>query len=780
MSDTLDLFSVEDGDSAGLSRPAGQPDGMTPSSGARAPDQATAATGTSHAPAGAVRSWPDAVDTAVGSGAASTDLPRAALTRAGGLSALLLPDLQRVAQSLGMTGTARMRKGQLIAAIEERRQGGPQDAGTLGGRADGVRASAAGRGARDQKPIPHEIEISHNLVQRGAPAGAGVDRTFEQDAMESQTSIQPGLGATSATGIGEGTHSADSGIGSAPAGGPAAGPTVTDGTSTAVNGTVREEAQQAGDGQRPDRRRRPNPRRDDGEQSRAASDGPDRESGGGRDQNSRDQNSRDQNSRDQNGRDQNGRDQNGRDQNGRDQNGRDQNGRDQNGRDQGGRDQGGRDQGGRDQGGRDQGGRDQGGRDDDRDGSGSRRSRDRYRNRSTGSRRRERGGGGGSEAEPVITEDDVLIPIAGILDVLDNYGFVRTTGYLPGQNDVYVSLSQVRRYGLRKGDVIEGAIRQPREGERREKFNALVRLDKINGLDPEQAKTRPEFSKLVPLYPQDRLRLESDPGNMTTRIMDLVCPIGKGQRGLIVSPPKAGKTMVLQAIANAITKNNPECHLMVVLVDERPEEVTDMQRTVKGEVIHSTFDRPAEDHTTVAELAIERAKRLVEMGHDVIVLLDSITRLGRAYNLAAPASGRIMSGGVDSTALYPPKRFFGAARNIEHGGSLTILATALIETGSRADEVIFEEFKGTGNMELRLRRELSDKRIFPAVDVDASSTRKEELLMSPEELRIVWQLRRVLHALDPQQAIELLMDRMKGTKSNAEFLLVVQKTSPPA
>ena len=340
-----------------------------------------------------------------------------------------------------------------------------------------------------------------------------------------------------------------------------------------------------------------------------------------------------------------------------------------------------------------------------------------------------------------------------------------------------MSLSQVRRYGLRKGDVIEGAIRQPRDGERREKFNALVRLDKINGLDPEQAKNRPEFNKLVPLYPQERLRLESDPTIMTTRIMDLICPIGKGQRGLIVSPPKAGKTMILQAIANAITKNNPECHLMVVLVDERPEEVTDMQRTVKGEVIHSTFDRPAEDHTTVAELAIERAKRLVEMGHDVVVLLDSITRLGRAYNLAAPASGRIMSGGVDSTALYPPKRFFGAARNIEHGGSLTILATALIETGSRADEVIFEEFKGTGNMELRLRRELADKRIFPAVDVDASSTRKEELLMTPEELKIVWQLRRVLHALEPQQALEVLMDRMKGTKSNAEFLLHVQKTT---
>ncbi len=411
--------------------------------------------------------------------------------------------------------------------------------------------------------------------------------------------------------------------------------------------------------------------------------------------------------------------------------------------------------------------------DDDRENQGSRRSRDRFRNRNNNRGRRERG----ADAEPVISEDDVLIPIAGILDVLDNYGFVRTTGYLPGPDDVYVSLSQVRRHGLRKGDVIEGAVRQPREGERREKFNALVRLDKVNGLDPEQSKTRPEFAKLVPLYPQERLRLETDPGNMTTRIIDLMAPIGKGQRGLIVSPSKAGKTLIMQAIANAITKNNPECHLMVVLVDERPEEVTDMQRTVKGEVIYSTFDRPAEDHTTVAELAIERAKRLAEMGHDVVVLLDSITRLGRAYNLSAPASGRIMSGGVDSTALYPPKRFFGAARNIEHGGSVTILATALIETGSRADEVIFEEFKGTGNMELRLRRELADKRIFPAIDVDASGTRKEDLLMTPEELKIVWQLRRVLHALEPQQALEVLMERMKETKSNAEFLLQVQKTT---
>jgi transcription termination factor Rho len=363
--------------------------------------------------------------------------------------------------------------------------------------------------------------------------------------------------------------------------------------------------------------------------------------------------------------------------------------------------------------------------------------------------------------------------------VLDSqgYAFVRTTGYLSGPNDVYVSLSQVRKHGLRKGDVIEGAVRQPRDGERREKFNALVRLDKVNGLDPEKSLNRPEFSKLVPLYPQERLRLETDSGNLLTRIIDLICPIGKGQRGLIVSPPKAGKTTILQSIANAITKNNPECHLMVVLVDERPEEVTDMQRTVKGEVIHSTFDHPADDHTTVAELAIERAKRLVEMGHDVVILLDNITRLGRAYNNSAPASGRILSGGVDSTALYPPKRFFGAARNIEHGGSLTILAAALIETGSRMDEVIFEEFKGTGNMELRLRRELAEKRLFPAVDVDASSTRKEEILMDAAELKIIWQLRRVLHALEPQQALELLLEQMRKTKSNAEFLMQVQKTT---
>nr|WP_235450995.1 transcription termination factor Rho [Frigoribacterium sp. RIT-PI-h] len=397
-------------------------------------------------------------------------------------------------------------------------------------------------------------------------------------------------------------------------------------------------------------------------------------------------------------------------------------------------------------------------------------------------RDRKRGRGGqNDDVEPEIGEDDVLIPVAGILDVLENYAFVRTTGYLPGASDVYVSLGQVKKYHLRKGDAVVGAIRQPREGDQgqgRQKYNAIVRIDSINGQPVDEAAKRVEFSKLTPLYPQERLRLETEPQKLSTRIIDLVSPIGKGQRGLIVSPPKAGKTLVLQSIANAIAINNPEVHLMVVLVDERPEEVTDMQRTVKGEVIASTFDRPAEDHTTVAELAIERAKRLVELGHDVVVLLDSITRLGRAYNLAAPASGRILSGGVDSSALSPPKRFFGAARNIENGGSLTILATALVETGSKMDEVIFEEFKGTGNMELRLSRHLADKRIFPAVDVNASGTRREEMLLSPDEVKITWRLRRALAGLDQQQALEIVLRNLRETQSNVEFLVQVQKSVP--
>jgi transcription termination factor Rho len=402
-------------------------------------------------------------------------------------------------------------------------------------------------------------------------------------------------------------------------------------------------------------------------------------------------------------------------------------------------------------------------------------SRNRYRDRKRGR------GVQNDDFEPELSDDDVLIPVAGILDVLDNYAFVRTSGYLPGANDVYVSLGQVKKYNLRKGDAVVGAIRQPRDGDQqsgRQKYNAIVKIDSINGQSVEDAANRVEFGKLTPIYPNERLRLETEPGKLSTRIIDLIAPIGKGQRGLIVAPPKAGKTLILQAVAKAISVNNPEVHIMVVLVDERPEEVTDMQRSVKGEVIASTFDRPAEDHTTVAELAIERAKRLVELGNDVVVLLDSITRLGRAYNLASPASGRILSGGVDASALYPPKRFFGAARNIEGGGSLTILATALVETGSKMDEVIFEEFKGTGNMELRLSRQLADKRIFPAVDIYASSTRREEELLSPEEVKITWRLRRALAGLELQQQLEVVLSKLKETQSNVEFLVQIQNSLP--
>ena len=384
-----------------------------------------------------------------------------------------------------------------------------------------------------------------------------------------------------------------------------------------------------------------------------------------------------------------------------------------------------------------------------------------------------------NESRPARGGEDNLAPIAGILDIQENHAFVRTSGYLPGPNDVYVTLGNVRRWGLRGGDAVAGAVRLPREGERqRQKYNALVRVDSVNGMTIEQAQARREFGKLTPVYPSEQLRMETSPKAYTPRVIDLVAPVGKGQRGLIVSPPKAGKTMVIQQMAKAIELNNPEVHLMVVLVDERPEEVTDMRSIVKGEVIASTFDRPASDHTTVAELAIERAKRLVELGQDVVVLLDSLTRLSRAYNLATPASGRILSGGVDASALYPPKKFFGAARNISEGGSLTIIASALVETGSKMDEVIFEEFKGTGNMELRLSRQLAERRIFPAIDLNASGTRREELLFKPEELRIMWKLRRVLGTLDQQQGLELVLDKLKETQSNAEFLMLIQKTTP--
>ncbi|MEH0418500.1 transcription termination factor Rho [Streptomyces sp. B21-083] len=648
--------------------------------------------------------------------------------RGTGLDGMVLAELQQVASGLGIKGTARMRKSQLIEVIKEAQAGGGTPKAAAAPAGDAVetkprrRATSKARTGEDTAPAaekkaavqvveaPAEKAVAQQQIEiPGQPASD--DAPAERRRRRATAEVgSPETVVAEAKSEPKGETQADTGDGDGRQG----RRDRRDRSDRGDRGRDRDRRGAKGDEQQPA-----------GAQQRAAQQGGQQQTGGRPDRQER----QDRQQRDQ----------------------RDQ--RDSQPRDNGPRDNGPQD-------------------DDDFDG-GRRGRRGRYRDR-RGRRGREEFG----PNEPQVADDDVLIPVAGILDILDNYAFIRTSGYLPGPNDVYVSLAQVRKNGLRKGDHVTGAVRQPKDGERREKFNALVRLDSANGMAAESGRGRPEFNKLTPLYPQDRLRLETDPGILTTRIIDLVAPIGKGQRGLIVAPPKTGKTMIMQAIANAITTNNPECHLMVVLVDERPEEVTDMQRSVKGEVISSTFDRPAEDHTTVAELAIERAKRLVELGHDVVVLLDSITRLGRAYNLAAPASGRILSGGVDSTALYPPKRFFGAARNIEDGGSLTILATALVDTGSRMDEVIFEEFKGTGNAELKLDRKLADKRIFPAVDVDASGTRKEEILLGSDELAVTWKLRRVLHALDQQQAIELLLDKMKQTKSNAEFLLQIQKTTP--
>ncbi|MFJ7785860.1 transcription termination factor Rho [Streptomyces albidoflavus] len=652
--------------------------------------------------------------------------------RGTGLEGMVLAELQQVASGLGIRGTARMRKSQLIEVIKEAQAGGGAAAP-----AKSEPEAAKPKRRATSKARTGEAEAAAEPAQKPAKAAEKKQaKAAEQAEPEAQQGSQqqidiPGQGAGDEQPAGERRRRRAT----AEAGSPE--------QAEAKQERAAKQQDQKGEGRGDD---------GSGQQQDGGEGRRDRQNRRDRDRGDRERGDRSDRS-DRSDRGERG----GRD-------------RDRRKGDDGG--QGGQGGGNRQQ--QQGGGQNRDRHDDfDDDGGGRRGRRGRYRDR-RGRRGRDEVG------EPQVNEDDVLIPVAGILDILDNYAFIRTSGYLPGPNDVYVSLAQVRKNGLRKGDHVTGAVRQPKDGERREKFNALVRLDSVNGMAPESGRGRPEFNKLTPLYPQDRLRLETDPGVLTTRIIDLVSPIGKGQRGLIVAPPKTGKTMIMQAVANAITHNNPECHLMVVLVDERPEEVTDMQRSVKGEVISSTFDRPAEDHTTVAELAIERAKRLVELGHDVVVLLDSITRLGRAYNLAAPASGRILSGGVDSTALYPPKRFFGAARNIEDGGSLTILATALVDTGSRMDEVIFEEFKGTGNMELKLDRKLADKRIFPAVDVDASGTRKEEILLSGEELGIVWKLRRVLHALDQQQAIELLLDKMRKTQSNAEFLLQIQKTTPTA
>ncbi|MEU6154322.1 transcription termination factor Rho [Actinosynnema sp. NPDC047251] len=633
-----------------------------------------------------------------------------------GLSGMVLAELRELAGQLGITGTAGLRKGDLIAAIKER-QGGTSGRGSAA-----TPPKAEKKAAVAEKPVVEK------------PAAAPVAEKPVEKPTQQQLDVADRPAQSDDEGNRRGNRRRRSS--NRPSGSPEAAAQPAAATAPTADAPPQQQPQHQ---DRPQQDRGGDQRHDRNERQDRGDRG---------DRNERGNRNRDRDRGDRDGRG--------------DREGRGDRNRDRD----------------RD---RDRGDRDrqnvQNVPDDGDDEEGGRRGR-RFRDRR---RRGGRGDGAGPGTDTEVRDDDVLLPVAGILDVLENYAFVRTSGYLAGPNDVYVSLSLVRKYGLRRGDALIGAVRQPRDGEQqRQKFNPLVRVDKINGLDPEESKNRPDFTKLTPLYPNERLRLETEPHILTTRVIDLVMPIGKGQRALVVSPPKAGKTSVLQSIANAITKNNPECHLMVVLVDERPEEVTDMQRSVKGEVIASTFDRPPSDHTTISELAIERAKRLVEMGHDVVVLLDSITRLGRAYNLAAPASGRILSGGVDSTALYPPKRFLGAARNIEGGGSLTVIATALVETGSAGDSVIFEEFKGTGNAELKLDRKIADKRTFPAVDVDSSGTRKEDLLLSPDELAVMHKLRRVLHALDSQQAIDLLLDRLRKSRTNIEFLMQVAKTTPGA
>ncbi|GEO94059.1 transcription termination factor Rho [Kocuria turfanensis] len=718
-------------------------------------------------------------------------------TRNAGLSALKLAQLQALASQLGITGARRMRKSLLVDAIAAHQRGG---AVADRDRAVEQKIAQTVEKTADQHAAPAERPAEDS----GRPAAAA-QPDAEQGGQDAPPQRRSRSRRATSTGV-VAPAEQDGSARPAEAGEPST-PSAADGSTPAQPTTAQSAPAPSGEdasgpegegGRGRNRNRRNRSREDNGgngqESTQRAEEA--RPSADGRDEDpSKQDRSRNQNRGQDNRQDKGGQDNRGQD-NRQDKGGQDKNGQDKNdGRGKGGKSQEskGQEPKGQDNRGQDNRGQDNRGQDGE---GGSRRSRrnrnrnDRDRNERNerndraerNERRNRRGRSSGPEVDDTeFTEDDVLLPVAGILDVLDNYAFVRTSGYLPGPNDVYVSLAQVKKHNLRKGDAVVGAIRAPRDGEQqnntRQKFNALVQLTTVNGKKAEDNKDRVDFGKLIPLYPQERLRLETEPKKIGPRVVDLVAPIGKGQRGLIVSPPKAGKTLMLQAIANAITTNNPEVHLMMVLVDERPEEVTDMQRTVKGEVIASTFDRPADDHTTVAELAIERAKRLVEMGMDVVVLLDSMTRLGRAYNLSAPASGRILSGGVDSAALYPPKKFFGAARNIENGGSLTILATALVETGSKMDEVIFEEFKGTGNMELRLSRSLADKRIYPAVDVNSSGTRREENLLSPDEIKIMWKLRRVLSGLDQQQALELLTNKLRDTQSNTEFLLQVQKTT---
>ncbi|MBF6204784.1 transcription termination factor Rho [Streptomyces gardneri] len=653
-----------------------------------------------------------------------------------GLTGMLLPQLRALAGELGIRGTSGMRKGDLIAAIKE---------------------NQAGKAAKAEKPAKSEAK-SAATAKADAPA-----KTAAPAAPAPAKAEQATLDVTPAASVAP--TEAPAPAKTAPAdSAPAAANAAASASSTATE-TSEESGRESGQRGRGRQRR-------GRDQARSAADTAPAETRADEPKQDAEQGGERRRERGQ------GERQSGRGQGDR-QSDRGQGDR-QSDRGQGERQsERGQDERGQGERGQSQNGSAGGRGGDDEEGGRGRRGR-RFRERRRG---RDRESGGGEARELEIREDDVLQPVAGILDVLDNYAFVRTSGYLAGPNDVYVSMNLVRKNGLRRGDAITGAVRAPRDGEQanqRQKFDPLVRLDTVNGGEVEAAKRRPEFGKLTPLYPNQRLRLETQPNKLTTRVIDLIMPIGKGQRALIVSPPKAGKTTILQDIANAIATNNPEVYLMVVLVDERPEEVTDMQRSVRGEVISSTFDRPPSDHTSVAELAIERAKRLVEMGKDVVVLLDSITRLGRAYNNSSPASGRILSGGVDSTALYPPKRFLGAARNIENGGSLTIIATAMVETGSTGDTVIFEEFKGTGNAELKLDRKIAERRVFPAVDVNPSGTRKDELLLSPDEAAVLHKLRRVLSGLDSHQAIDLLIDRLKKSKTNLEFLMSVSKTAPGA
>ncbi|WP_435825135.1 transcription termination factor Rho [Nocardia niwae] len=651
-----------------------------------------------------------------------------------GLTGMLLPQLRALAGELGIRGTSGMRKGDLIAAIKENQ--------------------AAGKAAKVEKPAKGETK-SAATAKADAPAKADIPAKTAAAAQPAQAKAeQATLDVTPA---------ASAAPGEAPAPAKTAPDSATESASAQATETTEESGRESGQRGRGRQRRGRDQARSANEtapaETRSDESKQDADQGGER--------------RRERGQGERGERQGERGER-QGERGERQGERGERQGERGERQSDRQGERGQSQNGS-AGGR--GG--DDEEGGRGRRGR-RFRERRRG---RDRESGGGETRELEIREDDVLQPVAGILDVLDNYAFVRTSGYLAGPNDVYVSMNLVRKNGLRRGDAITGAVRAPRDGEQsnqRQKFDPLVRLDTVNGGDVDAAKRRPEFGKLTPLYPNQRLRLETQPNKLTTRVIDLIMPIGKGQRALIVSPPKAGKTTILQDIANAIATNNPECYLMVVLVDERPEEVTDMQRSVKGEVIASTFDRPPSDHTSVAELAIERAKRLVEMGKDVVVLLDSITRLGRAYNNSSPASGRILSGGVDSTALYPPKRFLGAARNIENGGSLTIIATAMVETGSTGDTVIFEEFKGTGNAELKLDRKIAERRVFPAVDVNPSGTRKDELLLSPDEAAVLHKLRRVLSGLDSHQAIDLLIDRLKKSKNNLEFLMQVSKTAPGA